>query len=207
LFPLDLFLGMDGLFFQAFRAAGALFFPVFEPVEVVFCFFGFLMLFLCTSRDFQVLGLTGELSGEDKAPCFVCFLEELFASKFWNFDLRFSLHYCTTPASPLGLSASSESPDVRRVPHRPLHIGAWHLRTRVLPGACWPHTTLPPSTFMTDGDFRTLWCFPAGAPPPLTRLRWWFFLLSCFFFLDAIFPTIFVGGVFFWLCVSLHMFC
>jgi hypothetical protein len=110
-----------------------LFFPVFELVEVVVCFFGFFfffffffffLLFLCASRDFQVLWLTGELNGKGKSPCFLRFLEGLFGSKSWDLDLHFSLHYCTTQASPLGLPASSESPDVRCVPHRPLHIGS-----------------------------------------------------------------------------------
>jgi hypothetical protein len=97
------------------------------------CWFFVFLLFFGASKGFQVLGIFGELRGEDDGVCFV-FLECLFGSKFYDLDLRFSLHYYTTSASPLGSSVSSESPDIRHVLHRPLHTGAWHSRARDLPG-------------------------------------------------------------------------
>jgi len=78
-----------------------------------------------------VMGLSGELSGEGSSRA-LCVFGRFVWIKILDLDLRFSLHYCTTPASPLGSPASSESPDVRRVPHHPLHIGAWHSRARDL---------------------------------------------------------------------------
>jgi hypothetical protein len=95
------------------------------------CWFFVFLLFFGAIKGFQVLGFSGVLRGEDGVCC--VFLEGLFGSKFYDLDLRFSLHYCTTPASPLGSSAFSESPDVQRVLHRPLHIGAWHSRARPFP--------------------------------------------------------------------------
>jgi hypothetical protein len=76
-----------------------------------------------------VLGFSGELCGEDGV-----FSGDLFGSKFFDIDLRFSLHDCTTLTSRLGSLASSESLDVRRVLQRPLLTGAWQSRARDLPG-------------------------------------------------------------------------
>jgi hypothetical protein len=149
------------------------------------CWFFVFLLFFGASRGFQVLGISDELRGEDGVCC--VFLECLFGSKFYDLDLRFSLHYCTTPISPLGSPASSESPDVRCVLHRPLHTGAWHSRAKDLPGVWWSCATLPATFTTSDDGYRKI-------APSLPRASVW--VVFVFGFLSYSVPAIFVyGGV------------
>jgi hypothetical protein len=116
-----------------------------------------------------------------KEGVFLCVFGRVVWIEILDIDLRFSLHYCTILASSLGSPASS---DVRRVPHRPLLIDAWHARVRDLPGAWWPRATLLASTMTSDGDSRRIGCFPAGGsslPSPSLCLGSVFFCFVCGF--------------------------
>jgi hypothetical protein len=75
---------------------------------------------------------------------FCAFFGWFFASKSLDLDLLFPTNFRTTRASPVGSSASSESTDSLRAPHRCPLAGASSARARDIPGACGPRLLLPP---------------------------------------------------------------
>jgi len=61
---------------------------------------------------------------------FYVFFGQVVGLKYLDLDLCFSVWFCMTRASLVGLPASSESTDGRHVFNHRLHISAWSVRAK-----------------------------------------------------------------------------